>query len=187
MPLKDEASGVYAYVLGVAGVALAASIYANPQTAQVTGIALQDIDTASIETASVPAPQEGLRAWNYPQIPWRSYESGMAEMARSNKPAVLVLQADWCLVCRTYQKQFAEPEIIERADDFVFILADVERQPELQRRYDIDGDYIPRTFVLGPRGRIENSGGAGAQRFFVDPSSPEPLRTLMDTAAPATE
>lgn len=182
----DENLSLYGYVLVLSGVIFGASFFAPEPRVEVAGIALDAGDTGAIETASIPrsAGPDGAEAWNYPEIPWRTYEAGMQEMARTNKPAVLVLQADWCLVCRNYQRLFSDPAVEKFAQDYVFILGDIEENPELQRRYNVDGDYIPRTFVLNADGglRREASGSHERQRFFVDPYRPDELSRLLEEA-----
>ncbi len=179
----DDNLNLYGYVLMLSGVIFGASFFAPEPRVEVAGIALEAVDTGAIETASIPLADtpDGAENWNYPSIPWRTYEDGMQEMAESNKPAVLVLQADWCLVCRNYQRLFDDPEVEKWANEYIFILGDVESQPELQRRYNVDGDYIPRTFVLDPDGglRTDVSGSHERQRFFVDPYKPGELSKLL--------
>lgn len=181
---KDENFNLYAYVLMLAGVVLGASFFATPQKVEVAALTVDSVGLGVIETASIPrAAPKGAEDWNYPEIPWRSYEDGMQEVARTNKPAVLVLQAEWCLICRNYQRLFNERDVSKHSDDYVFILADIDQQPDLQRRYDVDGDYIPRTFVLNPDGglRFMKTGNHERQRFFVDPYQPDELVELLDS------
>lgn len=182
--LKDDNISLYAYALLAAGVVLASSWMLSPQQIEVAALRVDAIETGAIDTGSIPTARRAdeAEAWGAPEIPWRGYSAGMREMARTNKPGVLVLQADWCLVCRHYQKQFRRPEMREFADDYVFILADVEADAELQRRYDVDGDYIPRTFVLAPDGGLaqEATGTHERQKFFVDPFRPDELTDLLE-------
>lgn len=183
---EDENFSVYLYALAAAAAVLVIGWLLTPQQIEVKRIALDAVDVGAIETASItPRDASEIGAgWNPDQIPWRSYEDGMRRMAQTGKRGVLVLQADWCLVCRSYQKLFKDKDVTKHADDYVFMIADIENTPELQRSYDIDGDYVPRTFLLNSDGSLarQATGEHPRQRFFVDPFRPEELTRLLDDA-----
>lgn len=187
---KDENFTIYTYALTLCGVGLVGSFLAADPTIEVAGIERDPIALGEIETASIPqgSPEAVQARWNAPQIPWTNFEQGMSEVARSGKPALMVLHADWCRVCASYQQLFSEPEITRFSDDYVFVLVDVDDRPDLQRRYDIDGDYIPRTVMLEGPGQlsVQSTGDHPRQRFFVDPYDPGELSGLLETGAPAT-
>ncbi|MEL6977394.1 MAG: thioredoxin family protein [Pseudomonadota bacterium] len=181
---KDENLSLYLYVFAAATIVFSSIWLYTPQRIEVARLTLNDVELGAIETASIPrvsAPE----SWNYPQIPWRSYEEGMREIAENGKPAIMVMQADWCLVCRNYQRQFLDSDVITYAEDAVFILVDVEDQPELQQRYNVDGEYIPRTFALSSSGSLarDRTGSHPRQRFFVDPFQPNELKALLADVA----
>ncbi len=183
--VKDEHRGLYAGALALCGVVLASTVFWSEPRVDSAVISLETTDFGAIETATTaqsPAP-ERAEEWNYPTIPWRSYEDGLEQAANENKPAVLVLQAGWCLMCRDYQRLFEAPEVEQFAADYVFILADVDDRPDLQTRYDVDGDYIPRTFVLEPDGglRLGAQGGFAGHRYYVDPYRAEALARLLES------
>lgn len=182
---RDENFSLYAYVLAAAVAICACAFLLEPRQIRVAAISLDEpFDTSAIETASIaPRPEfEEAKAWNYPDVPWMTYEDGLRRMQEEGKPGVLVMQAQWCLVCRNYQKLFHDREIAQYADDYVFILVDVEKEPALQRRFNVDGDYIPRTFVISPDGALtqDATGGHARQRFFVDPFRKDELADLLD-------
>lgn len=186
---KDDHRGLYAGALAVCGVALAAVAFVAQPQVESAVISLETTDFGAIETATTvaaPAP-ERAEEWNYPTIPWRSYEEGLEQAAREAKPAVMVLQASWCLMCRDYQELFEAPEVERFAGDYVFILADIDDRPDLQQRYNVDGDYIPRTFVLEPTGdlRLEAQGGYLGAGYYVDPYRPDGLAQLLEDALTA--
>ena len=182
----DENLSLYAYVLMLSGVIFGASFFAGQREIEVAALTVDAVELGAIETASIPreAAPEGAEAWNCPAIPWRTYEDGMQEMARTNKPGILVLQAEWCLVCKNYQRLFEDPEVKKKSEDYVFILGDVDKQPDLQRRYNVDGDYIPRTFALTPDGdlKVDATGAHERQRFFVDPYKSSELLKLLNVS-----
>ena len=193
---SDEHLSLYGYALLLTGVILASSMYLEPPHVQVAtfqfgvedGYEEQldsgDIATASIEPAIIDKDTPQLAGnWNYPAIRWRTYRDGLSEMERSGKPGLLVLQQRDCVLCRSYQRVFHSDYITAFSDDFVFILADAENEPAVQQLYDIDGDYLPRTFVLSPDGglALRATSAHPRQRFFVDPHRPEALSTLLQT------
>lgn len=179
----EEDVSLYLYALGATGVIVASIWLLTPQQIEVARLSVDAVATGAIDTATIPRGPEETEPedWNPDQIAWRSYEDGMRLMAETGKQGVMVLQAEWCLVCRSYQKLFHEKEVERRAKDFVFILADIDRDPALQRRYDVDGDYIPRTFLLNQDGTLAKNATSRheRQRFFVDPFQPDELLGLL--------
>ena len=49
---------------------------------------------ASGEAFAQAAPE-----WNEQEIAWRTYDEGIAAMAATGKPGVLVFKTDWCPHC----------------------------------------------------------------------------------------
>lgn len=180
----NENLSLYLYALAATAAIVASIWLLTPQQIEVKTIALDAVEIGAIETASVkPRPADEVGAgWNAEEIPWRSYEEGMRRMSATGQRGLLVLQADWCLVCRSYQKLFKHEDIASHAGDYVFMIADIEEEPELQRRFNVDGDYIPRTFLLESDGSLagDATGGHPRQKFFVDPFRPEELTRLLD-------
>lgn len=180
---RDDNLKLYAVALFACFAAVVGSFFLQRPVQDWAAIRVDAEALGAIETASIPRDVDpaGPEAWGFPTIPWRSYEDGMIEMARSGRSAVVVLQADWCLTCRTYQAQFLTSEIEQFADEFVFILVDIDDEPDLQLRYDVDGDYIPRTFLLTADGGLAETrtGTDPNQRFFVDPDAPGELAALL--------
>lgn len=182
---RDDTFSIYACALAASVTVLGLSWMLTPPQIDVANLSVDAIETGAIETSSIPVETLPDRAlWGAPAIPWRSYESGLREMADTGRTGVLVLQADWCLVCRNYQKLFLEEDVQQYSEDVVFILADIDKNPELQTKFNVDGDYIPRTFLLDPDGGLAaaRTGGHQQQRFFVDPFKSDELSVLLQTA-----
>lgn len=181
----DENFSLYLYALAATAV-IVTSIWAfSPQRIDVARLQVNAVDIGAIETATVPrAAEQETAGWNEAQIPWRGYEAGLAEMAQTGKPGLLVLDADWCLVCRNYQRLFHGAEVAQYADDVVFMIVDIEDEPTLQQRFNIDGDYVPRTFLLNADGSLARTatGGHERQKFFIDPRASDELVTLLESA-----
>lgn len=64
-------------------------------------------------------------------------------------------------------------------------MVNLDRYPELNRRYDLDGEYVPRTFVLDRSGKLVQR--LNAQRnfpaYFFAADDIEPFVSLMRAAA----
>lgn len=189
--IRDEYLRIYMGVVALAAVAMAFVFHAERPRLDAASITLPGEAIGDIETASVPAPSGvadpaggDARAWNAPAIPWTSVEEGLAQMAETGKPGLLVLHAEWCLECRSYRRLFAGEEVSSFADDFVFMLADIDREPELQQQFNFDGDYIPRTLVLDDKARPTElqTGAHPRQRYFVDPYESDELLSLLSRA-----
>jgi thiol:disulfide interchange protein len=181
--IRDESVKLYGYVLLIAGAAIGATFFAKPPTLEMaqSGVGSPEF----IETASLLSDENSWAAhWNSPTIPWRRYDEGIQEMAEKGKPGILVLQADWCLECRRYQRLFKNDSIVSFADDYVFILGDIDSERDLQRQYNLDGDYVPRTLALDPTGKpkLARTGGHPHLKYFVDPSEPGELANLLTRA-----
>ena len=106
--------------------------------------------------------------WNEQQITWHSYETGLAEAKASGKPVVLIFYADWCPTCHAYKNIFNKPQIVELAKQLVMIRVNIDIHPELSKRYDLDGDYVPRIFVVNAQGTVDQRYTAGSRyRYFI--------------------
>lgn len=192
---KDDNLSLYGYALLLTGAILGASLYMEPPRVEVASLELDgidrideqlrtgDISTASIPTEERPAPQTANN-WNYPTILWRTYRDGLEEMERTGKPGLLVIQEANCLLCRSYQRLFHDETVTRWSGDYIFILADAGSEPAVQQLYNLDGDYLPRTFVLSPDGGLRRRATSShpRQKFFVDPHRPDALARLLQAA-----
>ena len=131
-----------------------------------------------------PAAEPSRDGWNTAQIDWQPYEAGLARARAENRPVVLVMHAGWCVHCRNYSHVFEDPRIVERARSLVMVRVDTDSEPDVARRYQLDGGYVPRTFFLAPDGtvRAEIDARRSQYRYFFDESDPTSLLTAMDTA-----
>jgi len=129
--------------------------------------------------AGTPA---GVADWNGKEIAWLDYEAGLAEAKATEKPVLVVFHANWCPHCRTYRKAFYAPEIISLAKSFITVIVDIDDEPRINRKYGLDGTYIPRTMVVNAKGVVRTQLRAKERdeyQYFVDPRSPDELLDLM--------
>lgn len=122
--------------------------------------------------------------WNDKQIDWQSYEDGLAEAKKSNKPICLIFYTEWCPHCTNYSKVFHDPKVVEKAKDFVMIRVDADQNKPLGQKYALDGSYIPRTYFLAPDGTIAADIHAPREQFkyFYDERNPASVLGGMDAA-----
>ncbi|MRG93008.1 thioredoxin family protein [Polyangium spumosum] len=144
----------------------------------------------AVTTAPAPAPAaprgNGTKGenWNDAQIPWQSYEAGMARAKSENKPVCLVFYTSWCPHCRNYANVFHDPRIVARARDFVMVRVNPDDEAAIGDRYAPDGSYVPRTFFLAPDGALLADVHAPRPKFlhFYDENDPASLLGGMDAA-----
>ena len=121
--------------------------------------------------------------WNESQIQWQDYQSGMAEAVRTNKPVLLIFYADWCPTCHAYKNIFNKPRIIALAQQLIMIRVNVDQHPQLNKQYDLDGDYVPRSFALTGEGEVRQEIYAKKRyRYFIKSSDANTFELLLSKA-----
>ena len=122
--------------------------------------------------------------WNLQGITWWPYGPGMLQAKKTNKPIVLIFFVDWCPHCHHYSRVFHDPRLVEAARDFVMIRVDRDLNRDISEEYDLDGDYIPRTFFLHSDGELmtDLDTGRDEYRYFLDEYEPEETLELMAKA-----
>lgn len=196
---NDDNTSLYGYALLLTGVIVVSSMYIEKPRIPVASLThsgedrlVGDLSGGEYETASIPSTEDGFgdeddaaaSAWDYPGIRWRSYSDGLAEMQRTGKDGVLIIQADDCVPCQSYSRQFYTEDVLAMAENYVFILTDARDEPTIEEFYNIDGDYLPRTFLISPEGRLRRTQTAAddSRRFFVNPYDSGELVGLLRTA-----
>jgi len=139
--------------------------------------------TAGSATAGAPfadAPSD----WNEREVAWMPYAAGLAAAKAQQKPVVLVFYTDWCPHCHNYSRVFHDPELVRLAQRFVMIRVERDGSRELSAQYDIDGEYIPRTFFLTPTGAVltDLTSDNAEYRYFLDEHDPTETIALMQLA-----
>jgi thiol-disulfide isomerase/thioredoxin len=138
---------------------------------------------APIAPPTTPPSRDG---WNEAQIHWESYADGLARARRESRPVLLVMSATWCGHCRTYSHVFEDARVVERAQRFVMVHVDQDAERDIAARYVLDGQYVPRTYFLGPDGGPMAVTATNPRfRYFYDEHDPASLVAGMDAALAA--
>lgn len=122
--------------------------------------------------------------WNDAAIHWVTYADGVASSRARELPLLLVFYTDWCPHCHNYSRVFHDPEVVRLAQRFVMVRVERDGNRELSGKFDLDGEYIPRTFFVTPSGevRTELRGGNPRYHYFLDEHAARELVTLMQRA-----
>jgi uncharacterized protein YyaL (SSP411 family) len=122
--------------------------------------------------------------WNPRQIAWQPYVAGLAEARAARKPVVLIFYTDWCPHCHNYSRVFYDREVVELAARFVMIRVERDGNRDISAKYNLDGDYIPRTFFLRPDGELlsDLDNGSSEYRYYLDEHGSGELLSLMREA-----
>jgi len=88
------------------------------------------------------------------ELDWiEDYDTGLAMSYEHNKPAVVVLYADWCgYSTRLLNESLRAPVVKALKDDFIWVKVDSSRDAELKDLYSQTS--FPLTVVVGPEGDI---------------------------------
>jgi len=89
---------------------------------------------------------------------WKNYdESALQAAQREAKPVIIDFTAEWCIACKELEKfTFPHEEVMQRADRFVFLRADLTHigsapVQAILKRYNIKG--MPTVIFLNAEGR----------------------------------
>ena len=85
-------------------------------------------------------------------IPWRaSFPLALELAAESEKPMLVYFNADWCAICRRVEREtFIRPEVANAMEPFVPVMVDIDRQPWLAQRYQIEA--VPAYLKIDGKG-----------------------------------
>lgn len=112
--------------------------------------------------------------WNDSELNWYSYKDGLEELNNSGKNGVFIIYADWCPTCKEYSELFSDPAVVKSLDSLVLIRSNKDLEPEISELFNIDGDYVPRTFALDKRGQIiRDLNSKNPQWWYFLPSDDE--------------
>ncbi len=119
--------------------------------------------------------------WNESEIKWHGYVDGLVAAREQNKNAVLIVYAEWCAVCTEYSSMFRDQRVVSRADNVIFIKLDQDDDSRYLKRFSIDGEYVPRTYLLDRNQDIMVSHYANdTYLFFLSPGNASYFSRLLD-------
>lgn len=118
---------------------------------------------------------------NVPQLLAVEFQSSIEKTRqsdKSNRPMVVSFGAPWCGWCRKMEAEtFSSAEVQAIQDKYLWVKVDVDEQPEVAARYEVEG--LPRTLLIDPKGRVIGSleGYVSSARFvkFLNESLANPL------------
>lgn len=119
-------------------------------------IRITELDAAAAFRRSFPELAGGDR-WNDAAVDWKPFSEGLKAARQLRRPICLVIFTDWCRACSRYKRVFHDPAVVAESRKFVMIRVNQDREPEIGSRFDIDGQYIPRTLFLSSNGRLDKS------------------------------
>ena len=145
---------------------------------------------ACAAAALVGALAFGVRAradienWNDTNIKWMSYDAGLAAAKQSHKPICLIFFTTWCPHCKNYSSVFTDPAVVKKAQSFVMIRLDKDKNAEISKKYAPDGEYIPRTYFLSSDGTLDPSLSETRDqyKYFYDEKNPASVLAAMSEA-----
>ena len=102
----------------------------------------------SAPPAAPPAPEAAA-----PQtVTWLSFDDGQAAARRDHKRLLVDFMAEWCGWCKKMdQEVYSLPAVAALGRDFVFVRIDVDKQPEVARRYQVTA--YPTVIVMDGEAR----------------------------------
>ncbi|HVO26048.1 MAG TPA: thioredoxin family protein [Candidatus Margulisiibacteriota bacterium] len=122
--------------------------------------------------------------WNDANIKWMSYDEGLAAAKKDHKPICLIFFTTWCPHCKNYSTVFSDPQVVKKAQAFVMIRLDKDKNAEISKKYAPDGEYIPRTYFLSSDGALDPALSETRDQFkyFYNEKDPASLLAGMDRA-----
>ncbi|NXN77875.1 AGR3 protein, partial [Bombycilla garrulus] len=95
------------------------------------------------------APQTLSRGWG-DEITWvQTYEEGLYQAKKSNKPLMVIHHLEDCQYCQALKKAFAENEEIQEMAQNNFIMLNLMHETT-DKNLSPDGQYVPRIMFVDP-------------------------------------
>jgi len=128
----------------------------------------------------IPSYSMAAIDWNDNEIVWYEYEDGINRMQHENKNGILIVYSNKCRACIEYAKMFEDDGIIKYSRDLVLIRVDRDRDEHISKKYQIDGNYVPRTYLLDSDANIITSPyKSDKYMFYLPPNNEKYLAELM--------
>ncbi|XP_001639665.2 uncharacterized protein LOC5519795 isoform X2 [Nematostella vectensis] len=88
------------------------------------------------------------------EINWMTLDDGLVEARKSWRPLMLIIHKSWCSTCKVLKPRFNKSKQIKsKSRDFVMVNV-ADDFDARDKRFDIDGAYIPRVLFLDPMGNV---------------------------------
>ena len=98
-----------------------------------------------------------VSAQESPGLPFTTnLEDSLAAARTAEKPIVVAFVAAWCPLCRQMkEKTFPAPEVVALADQFEWVMIDIDRNLTTARAYAVDA--VPKIHLMNPGGETEST------------------------------
>jgi thiol:disulfide interchange protein len=105
-------------------------------------------------SSALPAQGKAAGAKAHGPIAWQNDLAKAQKIAAKEKKLIMVdFYADWCGPCVEMLKTtYKDKAVVARSKEFVPLLIDVDKHPELARKYDVTG--IPRVIFMDAKGKV---------------------------------
>ena len=119
-------------------------------------------------------------AYNNGAIFWRENALAFNDARVAAKPIFMLVHAEWCPACKVYSKLFYDQQVVRKLEAFVPVLINADKS-DLAKKYNPDGDYIPRSMILSSDGEIyQDVTGPYDHKFFLPPKEVPFLLDFLD-------
>jgi len=156
----------------------------HEKTVALTNVSIQTRSHASVPLVSNNIKGQHAPDWNDKEVRWLDYDEGLQQAKLTGKPILLLLYADWCATCHAYKSVFYNPKIVSQAEQLIMVRVNIDQLPMIDAKYQLDGEYVPRTFSLDINGNIIHSAQARQSypRHFISPDDIDTFIKVMGLA-----
>ena len=103
-----------------------------------------------------------------PGIAWYSYDEGMKIAQGQNKPVMIDVYTDRCPWCKELDRVvYADPDVIDLADQFVCIKFNADKHSDLAAKYNPAGGVPAIVFLRSDGTETYRTGYKGGAEAFV--------------------
>ena len=103
------------------------------------------------------AKQPSRRGGKAPLLPFSdNLNAALYEARTDGKPVVLAFVAAWCPLCGQMKREaFRDPAVAALADDFLWVMVDIDRNLSLAQEYGVEGTPLVYFLDAGGRQRVK--------------------------------